>query len=163
MLALRYVGALAVAIWLGGLVVLGAISAPSIFEVIGVRGVPDGRLLSGAIFGEMFRRFHLVSYLCGVIVIGALLARAVLGPRPRRFAVRMSIAAGMLAASAYSGLVVSSAITRVQDGLGATAPSSLSADDPRRSEFGRLHALSAGIQLIPLLGGMMLLFWDTRE
>ena len=43
------------------------------------------------------------------------------------------------------------------------APSSLPAGDPRRVEFGRLHGLSTGIQLVPLLGGLLLLFFEMKD
>jgi hypothetical protein len=162
MLALRYVGLIALTVWIGGLLVLGAIGAPAIFEMMDVRHVADGRVLAGAIFGEILRRFHFASYVCGAIVLGTLVARAVLGPRPMHFAVRVGIAVAMVAASAYSGLVVSAAIARMQAEIGA-APSSLPATDPRRAAFGRLHALSTGLELVPVVGGMMLLFWEVKE
>jgi uncharacterized membrane protein len=163
MLALRFVCLLALTIWVGGLLVLGAIAAPSIFDVMDARQVADGRLLAGAVFGEILRRFHLLSYGCGAVVLGALLARAVLGPRPMRFAFRAALAAVMLGASAYSGIVVSSRIVDAQARIGAVAPSSLPATDPRRVEFGRLHAASAALQLVPILGGLVLLLWEVRE
>ena len=103
MLALRYGAVLAIAVWAGGLLALGAIVAPAIFDVVALRQVPEGRVLAGAIFGEAFRRFHLVGYGCGAVLLLSLGIRAILGPRPRRFAVRFGIAALMLAASLYSG------------------------------------------------------------
>ena len=77
---LRFATVLAIAAWIGGLVALGAIAAPAIFEVVSLRQVPDARMVSGAIFGEILRRFHLVSYACGGLILVALAARAVLGP-----------------------------------------------------------------------------------
>jgi hypothetical protein len=29
--------------------------------------------------------------------------------------------------------------------------------------LGRLHGLSTGLQLVPLLGGLMLIFWEIKE
>jgi hypothetical protein len=162
MLALRYAGLMALTVWVGGLLALGAIAAPSIFDVVAARHVADGRALAGAIFGETLRRFDILSYVCGAIVVGTLAARAVLGPRPMQFAVRLGIALAMLAASAYSGLVVSRSIARMQTEIGVS-PSSLPDGDPRRAAFGRLHALSSALQLVPVLGGMLLLFWETKE
>jgi Domain of unknown function (DUF4149) len=162
MLALRYASMVALAVWIGSLLALGAIAAPSVFDVIALRDVADGRVLSGAIVGEVFRRFHLVTYGCGVVILASLAARAVLGPRPRRFAVRMGIAVVMLGASLYSGLVVTRAIERLQREIGA-APSSLPEHDPRRSAFGRLHAQSSTIQLVPLVGGLLLMFWELKD
>src|SRR5215203_3883861 len=106
MLALRYASLLALVVWVGGLLALGAIAAPVTFDVIAARHVPEGRALAGAIFGVILQQFHYVSYACGLVMPLALSARAVLGPRPRRFALRMAIAALMLLAVAYSGMIV---------------------------------------------------------
>jgi hypothetical protein len=162
MLALRYAGLLAVALWIGGLLALGAVAFPGIFEVIALRQIPDSRALSGAIVGEVLRRFHLVTYACGTVVLVSLAARALLGPRPRRFAVRFGIAAVMLSAAVYSGVILSGNIERLQREIGA-APSSLPEDDPRRAAFGRLHRQSTLVQIVPLVGGLMLLFWDLKD
>ena len=162
MLALRYAALLALVAWVGGLIALGALAAPATFDVVAARQLPEGRLLAGAIVGEMLRRFHHLAYVCGVVVPLSLSARAVLGPRPRRFALRVGLAVAMLAAVGYSGLVVSPQIERLQQTIGM-APSSLPEGDPRRVEFGRLHGLSSGVLLLPVLGGLLLLFYELRD
>ena len=162
MLALRFAGLLALAVWVGGLVALGAIAAPAIFDAVTLRQIADGRALSGAIFGEILRRFHLVAYACAAAVIGSLIIRAVLGPRPRWFAVRLAIAAVMLTATAYSGLIVSPRIERLRADIGVS-PSSLAESDPRRAAFGQLHGLSTALQFVPLMGGLLLLQFEARE
>jgi hypothetical protein len=162
MLALRFIALLALVVWVGGLLALGAIAAPSIFAVLAITQPDNGRMLAGALFGEILRRFHMVSYAAGGLLLVTLLLRRVLGPAPRRFAWRAGIATVMLAASAYSGLVVASRIARIQGSIGA-APSSLPADDARRVEFGRLHGLSTALELVPVLGGLALIFWEMKE
>jgi hypothetical protein len=161
MVVLRFVALLTLVIWIGGLVALGAIAAPAIFDTLATQ--PDGgRMLAGALFGEILRRFHLVTYAAGAVLLGTLILRRVLGPAPRRFAWRAGLAALMLAASAYSGIVVSGEIAALQRQIGA-APSSLPDGDARRARFGRLHGLSTALQLVPLLGGLMLMYWEIRE
>ena len=161
---LRFATVLAIAIWIGGLLALGTIAAPAIFDVVSLRQVPDGRVLSGAIFGEVLRRFDLVSYACGALVLATLAVRAVLGPRPRRFSLRAGIGVLMLSASMYSGMVLSNRIASVQQAIGAgVAPSSLPAGDPRRVEFGRLHGQSTLVQLVPILGGLLLILFELRD
>jgi hypothetical protein len=162
MLALRFVALLALAVWVGGLIALGGIAAPATFDVLALRRIPDDRLLAGAIIGEILRRFHLVEYACGLLVPLSLIARAILGPRPRRFAMRAGLATVMLGAVLYSGLVVSPRIERIQKDAGV-APSRLAENDPRRIEFGRLHGLSFGIQLVPMLGGLLLLIFEMKD
>lgn len=162
MLALRYAALLALVVWAGGLIALGAVAAPSIFDVLAARQTPDARFVAGAIFGETLRRFHLISYGCGAVLVCSLAARAILGPRPRRFAVRMTITAAMFGASLYSGLVVSRQIERLRREIGIS-PSSLPASDPRRVEFGRLHERSTTLEMIPILGALVLLAWELRD
>jgi uncharacterized membrane protein len=162
MLVLRYGALLTLVVWVGGLVVLGGIAAPSVFDIIGTRSIPDARLLAGAAVGEMLRRFSLVSYAAGAALLLTLVMRAILGPRPRRFAWRAAATVIMLATSVYAGVVVAGRINRLQHDIGA-APSSLAQEDPRRIEFNRLHGLSMGLQLVPLLGGLSLIFWELKE
>ena len=162
MLALRYVGVLAITVWVGGLLVLGGIAAPAIFDVVAAHHLAGDRLLAGAIFGETLRRFHLLTYVCGFALLGTLVMRGVLGPRPIMFAARLGVGFLMLLASAYSGLVVSGQIVKAQEEIGA-APSTLPVTDPRRAAFGRLHAMSTGLELIPILGGLFLLFRELKD
>jgi hypothetical protein len=162
MFALRFVAVIAVTVWAGGLLALGAVAAPAIFDVIAARGIAEGRVLAGAIFGEILRRFHFVSYVCGALILGTLVTRALLGPRPVSFAPRVTIAAVMLATALYSGVVLSRQIDRARAAAGG-APSALAADDPRRITFGRLHAASTMLQIVPLLGGLAILFWELKD
>ena len=162
MLALRYAALLAAALWVGGLVILGGVAAPAIFDTMTARGVSDGRVLAGAVFGEAFRRFHLLSYGCGAVIIGSLVCRAALGPRPSAFAVRLGLAVAMIAVSLYSGVVLSGRIERARLDAGG-APSSLAEGDPRRVAFGQLHALSTLLQIVPLAGGLFLLFRELTD
>ncbi len=162
MLSLRYAALVAIALWAGGLVVLGAVAAPSIFDTVAARNVADGRALAGAIVGETLRRFHIVSYACAALVIVSLLLRRVLGPPPPRSSIRLAIASVMTAAALYSGVVLAAQIDRARVEAGG-APSSLADNDPRRIEFSRLHGLSVMLSTVPVFGGLILLFWELRD
>jgi len=162
MLALRYAALVAAALWIGGLVILGVVAAPSIFDTIAARGISDGRILAGAIVGEALRRLHLLSYVCGAVIIGSLVLRAALGPRPTHFAVRFGIACAMLAASLFSGIVISGRIEQARLDAGG-APSSLPEGDPLRTAFGRLHAISTLLQIVPVAGGLALLYRELTD
>lgn len=160
MLALRYAAVLALVFWTGGLAALGAIAAPAAFDVLGAG--PEGRALAGAVFGEALGRFHRAAYVCAAAVILSLGARGILGPRPRPFGIRVALAVAMTAATAWSGLVLGPRIQALQT-IHGVAPSSLPGDDPRRVEFGRLHGLSTSLQLVPVLGGLVLLFFELKD
>jgi Domain of unknown function (DUF4149) len=162
MLALRYAALLALVVWCGGLIALGAVAAPAAFDVAAARQIADGRLVAGAVVGETLRRFHQVAYLCGATLILSLVARRILGPRPRRAGIRIALAAIMLAATAYSGIAVAGRIRALQQEM-RTAPSDLPATDSRRAAFGRLHATSTALLLIPVLGSLALIWWELRD
>jgi hypothetical protein len=161
MLALRYAAVLALALWTGGLVVIGAVAAPSVFDVLGARSA-EGRVLAGAVVGALLERFTMIAYGCAAVVLLSLVTRGVLGPRPRRFAYRVGGLLLMVAATVYAGSVVAPRIAAMQRSIG-TAPSALAESDPRRIEFGRLHGTSVSLQLVPLLGGLALLFWELKD
>jgi hypothetical protein len=162
MRALRYAALLALVVWSGGLMALGLIAAPAIFDTVAARQVADGRIVAGAIFGEALRRFHPVAYACGAVLLLSLLTRRILGPRPRHTGVRIALASIMLAAMAYSGTAVTTRVAALQRDMGM-APSSLPATDPRRTEFGRLHAISTTLLLVPVIGSLALIWWELRD
>jgi Domain of unknown function (DUF4149) len=162
MLALRYAALLALVVWAGGLIALGSVAAPAAFDVLAARQVGEGRLIAGAIFGETLRRFHQLAYLCGGVLLLSLIARRVLGPRPRRAGIRVALASIMLASTMYSGLVVAGRIQTLQREIGG-APSTLPASDARRAEFGRLHATSTILLLVPILGSLALIWWELKD
>lgn len=161
MLLLRYAGLLALTLWVGGLVVLGGIAAPALFDVLSPRGA-EGRMLAGALFGETLRRFHTLSYACAAVLVASLIARGLLGPRPARLAGRVGVAVVMACATLVSGVVISPRISRLQTSIGA-APSSLPPGDPRRVAFGRLHAASTGVLFVPVFGGLLLLYRELHD
>ncbi len=162
MIALRYVYVLALAVWLGGIVVLGAVVAPATFQVLQAT-VPDtGRALAGAVFGAMLGRFHYVAYAAGLVLLLTLTVMAILGPRPRHFAIRLGLAAAMLLIALYSGFVVLGSIDAIQQEVGGL-PSQLPAADPRRIRFDELHQLSTRLMMVNIVGAFVLLFWEARE
>ncbi len=167
MIALRYTYVLALVVWLGGMMILGAVVAPSTFQVL--QSHPDvsaaaGRLLAGDVFGTVLGRFHYIAYACGGLLLITLVAMAVLGPRPAGFAVRSALIILMLGVALYSGMVVTRSIDRVQREIGPqVSPSSLAATDVRRIRFDDLHRLSTRLMMVNVVGALVLLSWHARE
>lgn len=162
MLALRYVYVLALALWLGGMVVLGAVVAPTTFQVLQASEPDSGRLLGGAVFGAILARFHYVAYGAGTLALVSLAAMALLGPRPRGFAVRSAIVALMLLLALYSGFVVLGEVNAIQQEV-VGLPSSLPAGDARRLRFDELHQRSTELMMVNIIGALVLLYWEARE
>ena len=151
MLTLRYVYLLALIVWLGGMVVLGALVAPTTFAVLQASDPVGGRRLAGDVFGAVIARFHYVAYAAGTILLVTLGAMRLLGPKPAGGAVRAALVAGMLGVALYSGLVVGPAL----DALLQNAAS--------RVRFDELHQLSTRLMLLNLAGALVLLYWEARE
>ena len=162
MLALRYVYVLALVVWLGGMVILGALVAPTTFQVLQSIEPETGRALAGEVFGITIARFHYVAYAAGGLLLVTLAAMALLGPRPQAYAVRSALVACMLAVALYSGLVVLSRIDAIQQDVGGVA-SRLPAGDARRIRFDELHLLSTRLMLLNMAGALVLLYWEARE
>ena len=162
MLALRYVYVLALVVWLGGMIVLGALVAPATFQVLQSIEPVTGRALAGEVFGVTIARFHYVAYAAGGLLLVTLAAMALLGPRPAAYAVRSALVACMLAVALYSGLVVLRRIDAIQQDV-AGLPSQLPLGDVRRLRFDELHLLSTRLMLLNMAGALVLLYWEARE
>ena len=162
MLALRLVYVLALAVWLGGMTILGAVVAPTIFQTLQSAEPSSGRALAGLAFSAILTRFHFVAYGCGFLLLVTLIAMALLGPRPKHVAIRCGIVVGMLLVSAYSGVAVLGEIETIQRDVGAL-PSHLPEGDPRRVRFDALHQLSTRLMTVDLIAALALLYWEARE
>ena len=162
MLALRFAAVLGLVFWVGGLLALGAVAAPAIFEVLGAAKGVEGRALAGAAFGQALGRFQTATYFCGALIVASLVVRAVLGPRPRRFSLRLAILAAMIAMTTWSGMVLLPRMQNLQTAQ-SSVPGAGAAVQGRRAEFQQLHSLSTSLQLVPLLGGIALLFFELRD
>jgi hypothetical protein len=108
----------AIAVWLGGLLALGAIAAPVVFSMVPLPTAADAMTV-------VFRRFDLVAMTCGAVVLLSEAARAVaLAPFSRRDVARAGVSALAAAASVVQGMHVSPRIAElhaagVSRGLGA--------------------------------------------
>jgi uncharacterized membrane protein len=162
MLALRYAYVLALVVWLGGMLALGAIVAPATFQVLQASAPEIGRTLAGDLFGQILARFHYVAYACGGVMLITLAVIAILGPRPRAFAVRLAVIATMLLIALYSGVIVLRTIDAIQLEIGRL-PSLLPPGDARRIRFDELHQLSTRLMMANILGALALLYWEARD
>jgi len=159
---LRFASCLALALWIGGLAVLGGVAAPTLFEVLESGDPTGGRVLAAELFGTIFTRFQHLAWILGGCLVGLLILRGVLGPRPRPFAIRFGAATLMLALSLVTGLVLVPRIDAIRlDTKGALA--ALADTDARKIEFGRLHGLSNGLMGVTLISGIWLLWMEMKD
>jgi hypothetical protein len=162
MVAVRFAYLTALAVWLGGMAVLGGVAAPATFQVLEARDPGAGRILAGAVFGEILRRFHFLAYASGAIMVVCLILMALLGPRPAGFRTRLLVVVSMLCVSLYSGFPLTRQIEGLRNEIGGQVRA-LPDSDPRKARFGRLHGLSTSLMMINIAGALFLLSREVRD
>jgi hypothetical protein len=162
MSVLRFASLVVLAVWIGGLAVLGIVAAPTVFAVLEANDPVAGRMLAGEVFGTIFLKFQHVAWAAGGVLAVLLILRAVLGPRPRMFPLRLVVVGAMLAASLVAGLALTPRIDAIRASTDGPV-AALSDSDARKSEFGRLHALSNGLMLVVLVGGLWLTWAEMKD
>jgi hypothetical protein len=145
------VAVMSLAIWVGGLVALGACAAPIVFHVVPAP-------LSGDAMGAVFQRFDGIAIACGVVVLACEAMRIRFDPtsadsRTSRLAVRTRTALAILAAAAaiYGGVEISPRIVALHAG---GAVRGLGADG---TELERLHRWAESVAKIEVTAGLVLL------
>ena len=162
MFLLRYLYVVALVLWVGGLVVAGALVAPSVFGVLQAWNQSQGRVLAGQVFGEVLLRLTWLSYAMGGIMFITLTLHRLLGARPLKYGIRVGIMAMMLVMMMVTGFYLIPEVDAIQAQVSGPV-SELPDTDPRRVEFNRLHGLSNILFSITAIGGLALCWWEARE
>ncbi len=162
MRSLRYAYVLALVTWLGGMTIAGLVVAPVTFGVLEAWNPSTGRVLAGDVFGAVLSRMNLVAYVAGGVMFLVLTMQRVLGPRPRSYGIRVALIILMLSLTLYSALSTAPRIDELQS-LVAGPMNELPAADGRRQEFDSLHSLSTALAMATIVGGLVLLGWETRD
>ncbi|MBI4518867.1 MAG: DUF4149 domain-containing protein [Deltaproteobacteria bacterium] len=132
---------LALIVWLGEVVCVSFVAAPALFRVLAVADA--GRAVSA-----IFPIYYKVGYACGGLLLGsALILRSLAGGRA--WAVVAALAALMLAATLYAGVVVQPRAQSLRHQLHAEV-----AAPEVKAQFDRLHHLAVQLNVAVLLGGL---------
>lgn len=162
MRVLRYLYVLALVLWLGGIAIAGLVVAPTTFSVLEAWDPTTGRVLAGDVFGVVLARISLIGYAAGMLMFVVLTILRLLGPRPRAYGIRVAIIFAMLALIVYADRVAAPRIDELQAQVSGPM-NQLPETDVRRIEFDRLHSLSTSLTVAAMLGGLVLVGWETRE
>src|SRR4051812_23368954 len=114
MFLLRYLYVVALVLWVGGLIVAGALVAPAVFGVLQAWNEPQGRVLAGQVFGDVLLRLTWLSYAMGAIMFVTLTLHRLLGARPLRYGIRVGIMGLMLAMMFAMGFYLIPQINHLQ-------------------------------------------------
>ena len=159
---LRFLSLLTLAVWIGGAIALGAIAAPTLFASLTSHDPALGRATAGVVFGAVLHRFQQASWLLAGLLLASYGGRALLGPRPRRMAIRVWTVVAMLAISLGGDLVVARRIETLRRDRPANLVEVPDTDE-RKITFGRMHALSTALMGITVIAGLGLLWAETHD
>jgi hypothetical protein len=145
--ALLALYAVALALWMGGLVVLGAVVAPTVFGIVPAPTSADAMTV-------VFRRFDTIAIACGVVALVAEAAIAWRGGKARRLdVVRASALAIAVGLAILEGAWLSPAIQRLHRG-GAVRGFGL--DGAELEHLHRIAESTAKAELVLLLVTLVL-------
>lgn len=141
--------AVALSLWLGAALIVGAVVAPAAFAVL------PTRTLAGALVGRVLPVLFWSGVAVGLLV-------GVLG-RGGRFA-RARVLSGLLMSIAClaAQLLIAPRIARVRADV-AVPIDQLAREDARRVAFGRFHAVSVAMLGVAGLSGAAALFFTVRS
>jgi len=150
---LQFAYHLALAVLVGGALVLGSAAAPAIFRTV------RSRSEAGTIFGAVLARYEQLAVLAAIAVVVASLLKFVgfedLAPGPRLYA--RWIALGLLVALVLYGSVWAGPVARA---IRAKTPDydDLPDSHPARREFAQLHRSASRAMRAAVLIGLIALF-----
>lgn len=130
----RAIAIVAGGVWLGGMIVIGAIVAPTTFGVMRTLDVDHPNALAGQIMARNFARFDNVQLTCAAILLAWQILHMIAGGKTRRDWFRLALivaAAGLLA---YSVGVITPRILDLQPALTAADP-----EAAMRAHFDEIH------------------------
>jgi uncharacterized membrane protein len=154
---LRFLMLLSLVLWLGGVMFLAFVVAPSAFSP----GLLPTRHLAGAVVGRCLTALHWMGIVSGVVflITSMIYSRTTIGSA-HPFAARHVLIAIMLLLTFMSQFVITPKMYAIR--TQAVVIDNLSQDDPMRVEFNRLHQWSEKFEGAVLLLGLGALYLTAR-
>jgi hypothetical protein len=144
---------LTLVVWLGGVIFLAFVEAPTVFSP----GLLPTRHMAGSILGRSLDVLHYMAIASGIIYLFAsmLYSRMSTGT-PRRLAARHLLIVSMLILTLISQFAISPKMHALRAEVGVIDEVPL--DNPQRREFDRLHAWSEKFEETVLLLGLVAIY-----
>jgi len=148
---------LALVVWLGGLIFLAFVAAPTAFTP----GLLPSRHLAGSIVGRSLDLLHWMGIVSGaVFLISSLIYNRMTQGNARPVAGRHVLIALMLLLTVISQFAISPRMHAIRNQVGVI--DNVPIDSPLRMEFNRLHVWSEKFEQGVLLLGLFALYLTAR-
>jgi uncharacterized membrane protein len=149
---------LALIVWIGGVIFLAFVEAPTVFAP----GLLPTRHLAGSIVGRSLDILHTMAIISGsVFLIASMSYSRMTGGSARTLALRNLLIALMLGLTMISQFKISPRMHALRAQAGVI--DSLKTDDPVRAEFDRLHVWSENFEGAVLLIGLLAVFRTAQD
>ena len=153
---LRFFMLLALVIWIGGIIFLAAVVAPTLLKVL------PTHQLAGAVVSRSLGILHWMGIVCGIVflitsMLNSYSARGAAHP----FAPRHLLVYIMLALTVVSQFVVSAKLLAMRTAMGEI--DLVPVTDAHRIAFNQLHAWSTRLESGVLILGLIVLFLVARR
>jgi uncharacterized membrane protein len=147
---LRFLMLLSLVVWLGGIIFLAFVEAPTAFSP----GLLPSRHMAGSIIGRSLDVLHYMAIVSGIVFLVAsmVLSRMTAG-NARPLAARHLLIALMLLLTMISQFAISPKLHALRAEVGVI--DNLPPDSPQRREFDRLHIWSEKFEEAVLLLGLV--------
>jgi Domain of unknown function (DUF4149) len=153
---LRFLMFLSLTVWVGGIIFLSFVEAPTAFHAL------PSRHLAGTVVGHSLGVLHWMGLFSGIVFLGSsMLLSSLTTGTAKPLAVRHVLIVLMLLLTAISqfGIAPKMAALRTQFGdIDAVPPT-----DPARIQFGALHMWSFRLEVAVLAMGLGALFCTARQ
>jgi hypothetical protein len=152
---LRFLMFLSLTVWIGGIIFLSFVEAPTAF------GVLPSRHMAGTVVGHSLGTLHWMGLFSGIIFLGSsMLLSSLTTGSAHPLAARHILICLMLVLTVVSqfGISPKMATLRAQFGDIDTVP----ATDPGRMQFDSLHVWSVRLEVAVLLMGLAVLYLTSR-
>ena len=143
---------LGLAIWIGGTVTLGALTAPALF-----RALP--RAEAGGVFGAILRRFARLRVIAFLLVVAGAAAKFI-GWESHAATPWLAIRWLSIAVMGVSIVYETGFQERIMDRLREGLTPEMGEEDPRRREFGKHHRRAERLMKVSLVAAATALFFS---
>ncbi|MGA7295294.1 MAG: DUF4149 domain-containing protein [Terriglobales bacterium] len=154
---LRFLMLLSLVVWLGGIIFLAFVEAPTVFS----HGLLPTRHMAGSIVGRSLDLLHYMAIVSGIVfLIASMLYSRVATGNTRPLAARHILIAVMLVLTAISQFAISPRMYAIRNEVGVI--DNVPQDNPLRREFDRLHVWSEKFEEAVLLLGLVALYTTAQ-
>jgi uncharacterized membrane protein len=153
---LRFLMLLSLVVWVGGIIFLSFVVAPSAFSIV------PSRQMAGAVVGRTLSALHWMGIVSGLVFAATsmIYSHASTGSA-QPFAARHILIYAMIALTLVSQLGISAKLVDLRAQM--VQVESVPQDDPRRVQFNRLHQWSTRLEGTVLLLGLAVLYLTARK